>query len=473
MKLRRATFAAALPLALLFSLQANAQCSNASLNGNYFSSFGGTVLVGTTNQSHEDLGKLMADGNGNLSGSVTASVAGTFTTLPATGSYTIKANCSGSGTLAANGITLAFTLQIIDGGNQALASVTSSDLGQLGIGRLYRAGNTTGANCGTGSLSGTYGLVLSGGTYAAAIRSGYDAVGQATFDGNGNVMVTGQVTSGTSLGINWNGTGVYSVNSDCTGTLQVTSPNGTVNYSLARIQGGGVELLETDTGTTISGSLTAEDVGQVVPQIAFGGGWYTALYFSNTTSLSQTFVVTFTADDGTPMTVPGAGTSKRITLAANSTAIIEAQNEGALTEGYATFSLPAGVTGYCVLRQSIANIADQEVTVSFRNAAATATTFTFDDTNYITALALVNTSTVATTATITAYSANGTVVGTGTIAIGAGKKVANTLRGFSGLSGVNGDRGTAVVTVPNGNVELLGLRFTGSAFTAIPTTQQQ
>ncbi len=473
MNINQASLRAVLPLAFLFSLQAHAQCSNASFNGTFFSSFGGSVVVGTTNQAHQDLGKIVADGNGNLSGSGIASVAGTLNTFPATGSYTVKANCSGSGTLTSGNNSVNFTMQLINGGSQALASVTSSTLGQIGEGRFYRVASATGSSCGLGSLNGVYGLILSGGSYAAAIRTSYDAVSQATFDGNGNVTVSGEVTSGTSNGITWNGSGTYTMAADCTGTAQLTSPTGTVNYNLAKAEGGTVLFLETDPSTTISGSATAQSTGLIVPQIAFGGGWYTALYFSNTTAVSQTFVVTFTADDSTPMNIPGVGATKRITLAPNATAIIEALNAGSLTQGYATFALPSGVSGYGVLRQSVPGIADQEVTVNFRSATATATSFTFDDTNSITAVAMANSSTVSTTVTITAYNASGTLLGTGTVAIGAGKKTANTLRGFSGLSGVAGQRGTALVTVPSGNLELLGLRFTGSAFTGIPTTQQQ
>ena len=294
-------------------------------------------------------------------------------------------------------------------------------------------------------------------------RTGYDEVGLVTFDGNGGVTLSGEVTSGSSNGIAVNGTGTYTLASDCTGSAQITSPVGTVNYTLARIEGGSVLFLETDASTTISGSATATNLQQVVPQIAFGGGWYSALYFSNTTSISQTFVVTFTADDGTPLTVPGTGATKRITLAANSTAIIEALNTGSLSQGYATFSLPAGVSGYLVVRQSQPGIADQEAVVGFKNSNSTATSFTFDDTNYTTGIALANTSAVSSTVTLTAYNASGAQVGKGTLQLDPGKKYANSLRLIPNMNGVVGQRGVVLVTVANGSVAILPLRFGGAA----------
>jgi sugar lactone lactonase YvrE len=42
----------------------------------------------------------------------------------------------------------------------------------------------------------------------------------------------------------------------------------------------------------------------VLPQFAFGGGWYSALYFTNTGNGAVSFTVNFLADSGTPLIVP-------------------------------------------------------------------------------------------------------------------------------------------------------------------------
>src|SRR5206468_2490004 len=42
----------------------------------------------------------------------------------------------------------------------------------------------------------------------------------------------------------------------------------------------------------------------LLPQLAFGGGWYSALYFSNTGTSPVSFPVSFISDGGLPLTVP-------------------------------------------------------------------------------------------------------------------------------------------------------------------------
>jgi hypothetical protein len=328
--------------------------------------------------------------------------------------------------------------------------------------------------CGNGTLAGTYGVLLSGGTYAAAVRTPFEAASQSTFDGNGGVIVAGESTIAGTLSTTWNGTGTYTVNADCSGTTQITGRNGTVNYILARVEGGTVLLLESDANTTVSGSATAQQLEDVLPQFAFGAGWYTALYFTNTSSITVTFRVTFTADSGTPMNVPGVGTSKQITLAPLETATIVAPNSGAtLIQGYATFALPVGVNGYGVFRQTVTGRADQEALVSFKSATATAISMTWDDTTHVTSVAIVNPSAVAATVTITVWDPNGNVIGTSTQALAAGTKIESAMYQLSGLSGMEGQSGSALFTVTTGNVSVLGLRFGGVAFTSIPTTQDQ
>jgi hypothetical protein len=42
---------------------------------------------------------------------------------------------------------------------------------------------------------------------------------------------------------------------------------------------------------------------QILPQLAFGGGWYTALYFANISGTAVSFTVSFIGNDGDPLTV--------------------------------------------------------------------------------------------------------------------------------------------------------------------------
>jgi hypothetical protein len=186
------------------------------------------------------------------------------------------------------------------------------------------------------------------------------------------------------------------------------------------------------------------------------------------------FLVTFTTDAGTPMNVPGVGTSKQVTIAPLGTAIIEALNVGALVQGYASVTLPAGVTANGVFRQSVPGKPDQEALVGLKNANATAVSLTFDDTGTLTtSVALVNPSPLATTVTITVWDGSGNVIGTSTQILQPGNKIENAMRGFLGLFGMAGQRGSALFSVQTGNIAVIGLRSESTAFTSIPTTEQQ
>ena len=454
--------------------QAHAQCSDSALNGTLFYELGGSVAkTGGGTASHEEIGEVTADGNGNLTGSTTTSIAGVTTTLPVTGTYTINANCAGNGELVTTANTVDFAIELVNGGGQSQISVTTSTAGEIAQGHFYRAANATGGVCATGTLSGAYAMLLSGGTYTGATRTAYNAAVQATFDGNGGLNFAGEVTSGVTTGASLSGTGTYTLNADCSGTAQVAAGLfGTLNYQIARIAGGEVLFLETDANTTISGIANGQLNEDIIPQIAFGGGWYTALYFTNNSGVAVSFLVTFTADDGTPLNIPGTGTTATVTLQPQQTQIIEALNSGTLTQGYATFNPPTGVTGYGVFRQSVPGRFDQEALAGFKDAMSTTSTFTFDDTTYTTALSFANPGASAITATVTAWDNTGTLLGTGTVNLNPAHKSALSMRTISGLSGIAGQRGSAQVTVNSGNVAVLALRFSGSAFTSIPTTQQ-
>jgi hypothetical protein len=229
------------------------------------------------------------------------------------------------------------------------------------------------------------------------------------------------------------------------------------------------------TGTTIAGlaPITPPTSPQILSQFAFGGGWYSALYFTNSSAASVSFTVNFTADNGMPLIVPSiGGSSTTLTLASHATAILEAPDLGNLNQGYVTASLPGGVTGYGVFRQSVPGVPDQEAVVPLASSTSTGSTLTWDDTNYTTAVAIANPSPVPVTVSINVWNSSGALIGTSSIALAAFAKTEAALRSISGLSGVVGNRGSAQFTVSSGSVAVLGLRFDGAAFTSIPTAQE-
>ena len=228
-------------------------------------------------------------------------------------------------------------------------------------------------------------------------------------------------------------------------------------------------------GASINGlaPVTPPTTPQILSQFAFGGGWYSALYFTNSSAGSVSFTVNFTADNGTPLIVPPiGGSSTTVNLAPRATAILEAPNMGNLNQGYVTASLPAGVTGYGVFRESLPGWPDQEAVVPLASSTSTSSTLVWDDTIYATGIAIANPSTVPVTVSITVWNDSGAIIGTSSLPLASGAKTEAYLRGISGLSGVAGNRGSAQFAVSSGSVAVLGLRFNGNAFTSIPTAQQ-
>lgn len=211
---------------------------------------------------------------------------------------------------------------------------------------------------------------------------------------------------------------------------------------------------------------------QYLGQFAFGGGWYSALYFTNTSANAVSFTVYFIGDDGNPMNLPVIGGSTMVSLAAGGTAIVEAPNFGSLNQGYASVALPTGVIGYGVFRQSIAGIADQEAVVPLSGEGVSDSTLVWDDTAYTTAIAISNPSSSVANVSITIRDPAGNVSGTSSLTLAPRTKTESALHSLPGLGGVVGQRGSASFVTSGGNIVVLGLRFNGAAFTSIPVTNQ-
>jgi hypothetical protein len=219
--------------------------------------------------------------------------------------------------------------------------------------------------------------------------------------------------------------------------------------------------------TAISDSL----VTKILPQLAFGGGWYTALYFTNTTTFPVALNVNFIGNDGNPLNIPAlGGSSVTPSLAARGTTLIEIPNSGPLVQGYVSAGLPAGVTGYGVFRQSVAGVNDQEAVVPLSGNTVTTSTLLFDDTKYVTAFAVVNLDSVANAITAVARDTLGNIIGTTSVPLAANAKTAAVLKNLIG--GIAGMVGSVDFTVTSGNLAVLGLRFNNLAFTSIPTSDK-
>jgi hypothetical protein len=212
---------------------------------------------------------------------------------------------------------------------------------------------------------------------------------------------------------------------------------------------------------------------RVLPQFAFGGGWYSSLYFTNTSDQPLPLHLQFVGDDGKPLVVPAlASSSADVSIVPRGTAFVEVPNFGPLIQGYVMVLLPDGVIGFAVLRQSVDGRGDQEAVVPLAGALGTASTLIWDDVAFVTAVALVNPSPVNAAVNITIRDVSGVVIGRSAVSLAPGSKIASVLRDFAGLSAIAGRRGSAEFSVTSGNVVVLGLRFDGQAFTSIPATER-
>jgi Concanavalin A-like lectin/glucanases superfamily len=293
----------------------------------------------------------------------------------------------------------------------------------------------------------------------------------ATYDGSGSANGVKLYIDGLSI-MN----AVVQVDSAASGSILNSAP-----LTICGVTDGSLQFEGNISGAAVFGvALTSAQIQQLADdgstaraflgQFAFGGGWYSAIYFTNITLSEVSFPVSFTADDGTSLNVPSiGGSSKTITLAPGASTLIEAPNAGSLQQGYVSVTVPIGITGYGVFRQSVAGIADQEAVVPLSPAVGS-TPLVFDETKYITGVSIANPNGLTSTVTITATDDSGNVIGTATLELPARKKTAVALRNLPGLSGVAGRLGTAQFSVTSGpQVVVLGLRFNGSAFTSIPT----
>jgi hypothetical protein len=220
-------------------------------------------------------------------------------------------------------------------------------------------------------------------------------------------------------------------------------------------------------------SSASASITKVLPQFVSGAGWYSAVYLANTGDTAVSVQANFYTDDGAPLTLAAIGTSsKSVNLGARSTAIIEAPNTGALVQGYVLVVLPSGVVGYGVFRWSNPGNPDQEAVVPLSDNTSTGSTLIWDDTKYVTGIAVLNPTTVFGTVNLTVRNESGQVIGSPSISLAAGAKKTFLLTDLPGLGAVKGARGSAEFVAISGGVAVLGLRANGVAITSIPTSSK-
>ncbi len=140
---------------------------------------------------------------------------------------------------------------------------------------------------------------------------------------------------------------------------------------------------------------------------------------------------------------------------------------GSSSEGWVDTSLPPGVVGYAVFRQTVPGRADQEAVVPLTSESNQAADLVYDDVQFTTSIAFLNPSDQPVTVSIATYTASGIPNGSAQVMLAPRSKQAVELKNLPGLEGIAGNRGWAAFSVSNGAVSVLCLRFGGQAFTSI------
>jgi hypothetical protein len=94
--------------------------------------------------------------------------------------------------------------------------------------------------------------------------------------------------------------------------------------------------------------------------------------------------------------------------------------------------------------------------VPLSGITATISTLLFDDTNYITGVAIANLASSSNTIAAVARDSLGSTIGTASIPLAANAKAALVLRNIPGLAAVAGTMGSVDLTVSTGNLAALG-----------------
>jgi hypothetical protein len=223
-----------------------ATCSNATLNGNL-----GFVVTGTDSNGPTVVGgQFTADGKGALTGSETISDNGNVTAdVPVTGTYTVRANCTGKGAITPKGGSAShFNFTIVSGGNQVQLVVTDSETVESGSAETQ--GNAT---CTNNGVQGTYGLQATGTLVSLGplVFAGQVKLQQGVISGKvsgslGGTIFTGEKIDGTAkVGKNCAGKAVVSVNNEPPLHLDLVVVNG----------GNEIMFIATDSDTVVTGSL--------------------------------------------------------------------------------------------------------------------------------------------------------------------------------------------------------------------------
>ncbi len=249
------TRTAALILGFIFALVSTmwarpihppATCSNATLNGN-----SGFAVTGVDSNGPAVVGgQVTADGKGGFTGVETISDNGNLTAdVPISGTYVVRANCTGKGQLTPKGGSAShFNFTIVSGGAEVQLVITDSGTVESGLAQAQGA-----AVCTTKGVQGTYGLQATGTLLGLGplVFAGQVKLNQGVISGivsgslNGTTFTGEKIDGSIKVGKNCVGKAVVSVNQEPPLHLDVVVVNG----------GNEILFIANDTDTVVTGSL--------------------------------------------------------------------------------------------------------------------------------------------------------------------------------------------------------------------------
>jgi len=218
-------------------------CSNASLKGKYgFNSF--------DENGDASVGQISLNGAGKASGSLTRSQGGSIASFSFTGTYSVNADCTGTGTLNNNGGGSTSFAFVVDASGTHIDTV-STDAGSTSASEAMAQGTPT---CTLAGVKGTYGFHGAGGNAAGLLA----LAGEYVLDGTGKLSGS-QTTSLAGVASTQAISGTYTMASSCAGTFKYKVGGQTMTFKVVMVNSGHSALtMEIDNGSVVTSKLTMQ-----------------------------------------------------------------------------------------------------------------------------------------------------------------------------------------------------------------------
>jgi len=247
-----------------------ASCTASLLSGAYsFNATGFPLTSGAISGGNNVSGLLTFDGNSVITANwYTAGAGTTPINSTATGTYTMTPSCSGSATFI-DSSNNAWTLQLAvtsTNGSNFVVSGASPVLMFTGAGRTV----TTTQPCSVSTLTGVRSLVLTGRNLSSSgiLSRTFQGTGSATFDGAGNVVFSLTTNTAASLNVPETLSGTYTLASNCTGTVSISTGD-TASFNLTAYNlGKGFTITGGDATYALTGSGAEQPVSCITSSIS-------------------------------------------------------------------------------------------------------------------------------------------------------------------------------------------------------------